>query len=535
MENQFKRNDFEITTDPDLFREIMNIPPELQDHMNQLHRKAKKGGMKNIEYIKRKIKQYPNVPTLKNYLSIALENTGNEEKSFEVNEWILKEHPGYLFGLVNKATEYYVKEEYERMPELMGEDMDIKALYPDREMFHLSEVVSFYLTAIMYFTAVGDLEAADSRLKFLQDVAPHEEATEKAAYIIMETRLQMARDKFREEKENRITPEFSEYNQLVQTDQPPEFKNQEINELYRNDFEINQEVLAKILELPRETVISDLRKALHDSICRHEYYEFQAEIGEDNYKSLSFSVHAAFLLGELEAREALNDILETFRQGEDFIEFWYGDLIREVLWLPLYKLGENNLEVFQNFMLEPRVYTYAKTAVSTAVIQQYFHQPQYKEQIRDWYQSILTRYLNTEQENLVDSDLIGFMICNIMEAGFKELLPVIDKLFDAGYVNEEIPGNREHVHNDIGKEEISRWKKDIRSIYQQYNYILENWYPYNQEYRDDPEETYEPDWMPEDTPEVTRVNDNRKIGRNDPCPCGSGKKYKKCCWNKKDE
>lgn len=23
-----------------------------------------------------------------------------------------------------------------------------------------------------------------------------------------------------------------------------------------------------------------------------------------------------------------------------------------------------------------------------------------------------------------------------------------------------------------------------------------------------------------------------KIGRNDPCPCGSGKKYKKCCQNK---
>ena len=23
----------------------------------------------------------------------------------------------------------------------------------------------------------------------------------------------------------------------------------------------------------------------------------------------------------------------------------------------------------------------------------------------------------------------------------------------------------------------------------------------------------------------------QKIGRNDPCPCGSGKKYKKCCKN----
>lgn len=25
---------------------------------------------------------------------------------------------------------------------------------------------------------------------------------------------------------------------------------------------------------------------------------------------------------------------------------------------------------------------------------------------------------------------------------------------------------------------------------------------------------------------------NEKIGRNDPCPCGSGKKYKSCCFGK---
>lgn len=28
------------------------------------------------------------------------------------------------------------------------------------------------------------------------------------------------------------------------------------------------------------------------------------------------------------------------------------------------------------------------------------------------------------------------------------------------------------------------------------------------------------------------VNSDKKVGRNDPCPCGSGKKYKKCCINK---
>ncbi|WHZ06031.1 SEC-C metal-binding domain-containing protein [Neobacillus sp. YX16] len=25
------------------------------------------------------------------------------------------------------------------------------------------------------------------------------------------------------------------------------------------------------------------------------------------------------------------------------------------------------------------------------------------------------------------------------------------------------------------------------------------------------------------------VRNDDKVGRNDPCPCGSGKKYKKCC------
>ena len=28
---------------------------------------------------------------------------------------------------------------------------------------------------------------------------------------------------------------------------------------------------------------------------------------------------------------------------------------------------------------------------------------------------------------------------------------------------------------------------------------------------------------------VKQVIKGKKVGRNDPCPCGSGKKYKKCC------
>jgi uncharacterized protein YecA (UPF0149 family) len=30
-------------------------------------------------------------------------------------------------------------------------------------------------------------------------------------------------------------------------------------------------------------------------------------------------------------------------------------------------------------------------------------------------------------------------------------------------------------------------------------------------------------------PPATVQRKGDKVGRNDPCPCGSGKKYKKCC------
>jgi uncharacterized protein YecA (UPF0149 family) len=32
----------------------------------------------------------------------------------------------------------------------------------------------------------------------------------------------------------------------------------------------------------------------------------------------------------------------------------------------------------------------------------------------------------------------------------------------------------------------------------------------------------------EDT-SVPFIREEKKVKRNDPCPCGSGKKYKKCC------
>lgn len=55
-------------------------------------------------------------------------------------------------------------------------------------------------------------------------------------------------------------------------------------------------------------------------------------------------------------------------------------------------------------------------------------------------------------------------------------------------------------------------------------YELKEWDPiFTQEKRSDIKKAYNKSRI---------VVNETKIGRNDPCPCGSGKKYKQCCLNK---
>ena len=47
------------------------------------------------------------------------------------------------------------------------------------------------------------------------------------------------------------------------------------------------------------------------------------------------------------------------------------------------------------------------------------------------------------------------------------------------------------------------------------------------------DEFEEDDFEELEPPPLTIVRRAERIGRNDPCPCGSGKKFKKCCMNKR--
>ncbi len=87
--------------------------------------------------------------------------------------------------------------------------------------------------------------------------------------------------------------------------------------------------------------------------------------------------------------------------------------------------------------------------------------------------------------------------------------------------------NLDSIQEDSSLELTIDWKKLYQNMLDykaEWLYTLEEW-----------ENIFDKDTRKELKKEYNRskiIVKGEKIGRNDPCPCGSGKKYKKCCLNK---
>ena len=524
MESRFKEFSYKITADPAYLNAETGITDELFRQMADLHRSALKGGKKNIEKLTKLIEQYPGVPQLKNYLSVAWMNTGNIEKAREINHLIVQEHPDYLFGRLNLAFEYYYKQQYEKIPEVVGNLMEIQYLYPERDCFHLSEVTSFNKLAIMYFCAVGNLEAAEARYEMIDKIAPGHPDIEEVLPYLMKARIEKAAKRMKEEEKTKIRVSSFGPDTSSQTRINPEFSNSEIEWLYENGLGIDIPKLKALLSLPRDPLVSDLRLVLKDSISRYKYFKRISEKGKIwPEHRLTFPIHAIYLLGQLRAEESLDDILKVLSQGDEFLEFWYGDFLTGSLWEPLLYIAERQLDRLRDFVLSPNIYAYARSEVSCCVSQTGLHHPERRDEVIEWYREVFRRLAAaTPDEGLVDSEFIGLAISDAMDIRAVEILPEIQALFNLGYVNKGICGALAEVEREIKTPVKKSYKKKLLNIFDRYRQL-------KTDFVDETEETDIPDEAVKN-----QVIHTQAPGRNDPCPCGSGKKYKKCCLNKQD-
>ncbi len=308
----------------------------------------------------------------------------------------------------------------------------------------------------------------------------------------------------------------------------PDFNHPEVRVFYEHDLSIPKEKVEAILQLPRETLIKDMETMVMDIIHRDEY--FRSLDDEDQWWSFHF--HALWVLEELKAVETFPMLLELLKQDDKHDWFWWGDYVTEDLWQIYYQLGNNKLEELKEALLAPGNWV-LRIIPSNVAEQIFFYQPERQQEILDWYDSVLDAFLAMDDENkALDGDVVSSVVVNLIRIQADELLPKIKALYENGDVYNGITGDMESIESDIKNPRYGRnRKREIpQSIYERYEDAM-NWASYQRKYNKDygkQRTSKNSTKLPPDFMSETVRREGEKIGRNDPCPCGSGKKYKKC-------
>lgn len=559
---KYTLKDYKISYDHTLLDEQNHITPEIRRIIEELHPDLVKGRKYLIKKLGRLIERYPKVPIFKNMLSTVHKVNDEHDKAFKANRWLVKEHPDYLFGKVNYVGELINNEEFDKIPEELGDDMELQALYPNREEFHVEEFMAFNQSAIPYFLSQDNVEQAEMRLEMMQEIDPDHPNTLRAEDDL---RFYFYKKAFRNKKnQTEIGVEVIEVDRRSdrQTTKPPNFNFPlQMQWIYEEDEFFPKEKLEKILQLDREPLIEDLEKALNDSIVRYDYWEKQQE---EDWEPLAFSMHAIFLLIELKSEKSLSVWLEILKQNEEFVEIWYGDFTPQLTDAAIYGLGRNQLDLLIGFLKLPNVNGYNKANVCQGIITLVSKFPERRNEFIEVFRDLLNYLIEkSEDANYADTAGYSLIVSYVTDTGFKELLPEIKQLCETGLIDKHMYSDYQTIEKDIQEQDIGLITPEFvnGNIFEKYQILQENAERLYNEIEEEATDLYGDDdeflfdkWLDDDdefknywggrklddedlddSSTDFNLSDQKPIikekepGRNDPCPCGSGKKYKKCC------
>jgi Predicted metal-binding protein related to the C-terminal domain of SecA len=232
--------------------------------------------------------------------------------------------------------------------------------------------------------------------------------------------------------------------------------------------------------------------------------------------------------GHPRAVEVVKALLTLLRRIDDANDDWVADDVPKVLG----RIGEPAIAPVTDYLADETHGEWARVAASQALGKIAESHPELRTEC-------IAR-LAAQLEKCADQSetLNAFIIAPLWDVCAVEALPVIERAYAGGHVDESINGDFEDLQIEWGlkaKREHSRQPNALTRISDEVSALRQEIEAYereNAELRETVEllelaESIAPKRPTDSFPQPYVAPP--KIGRNDPCPCGSGKKYKKCC------
>jgi len=256
--------------------------------------------------------------------------------------------------------------------------------------------------------------------------------------------------------------------------------------------------------------------------------------GPQKSKMVWAPVHAWRALGQLRAAQAIEPLLTLLHRIDDAQDDWLAGDLPKALAL----IGAAALDPAANYLADAAHGDWARVAASTTLGQIGCVHPE----LRAECVARLVKQL--EQFAGQPETVNAFVISALWDLHAVEAMPVMERAFASGRVDESVNGDLEDVQIHFGlkaEREHPRNPNSLSEMYRQLADLNEE----NEAYQRENAELRETldvmqTLVPPETEADSLLDDSEfepakpyvappKTGRNEPCPCGSGKKYKKCC------
>jgi hypothetical protein len=267
-----------------------------------------------------------------------------------------------------------------------------------------------------------------------------------------------------------------------------------------------------------------IKKEGAEEAIYNELSETLKGIDPGEHISLDYIVDYSMILAELNSERSFDLFLKILSYEEEVIDLLLGDTLNGSFTYALYKTGKNRIEELFEFVKNEKYFEYARVSVMQSVLQINSVNPELKEMIVENFRKLADIQILKEHVIVLSEE---YRIEELKELSF-ELYNQDKSLARQCDMDEwNNPNEPRKAYKNIEEAYESLLNmamiNKIGTIYQEEMSVkgfglydgLEN------ENFDDFEFEFQ------------KPRTSKKIGRNEPCPCGSGKKYKKCCLNSK--
>lgn len=269
----------------------------------------------------------------------------------------------------------------------------------------------------------------------------------------------------------------------------------------------------------REEIAPELLRILDDTVNR------AAELAaEGDYQA---HLYVLFLLAQFRETRAYPLLVRFASLSGDLLDSLCGDFITEDLGRILASVCGGDLAGIQSLIENESTDEWVRGAALSSLVTLVAAGQKDRDEIVSYFASLYRGRLERKWSHVWDalvsysSDLYPAELLSDIERAYEEEL-VDPGFITLGNVKRDLAMGQEYVLARIADDPHRRLVSDTVAE-------MEWWACFHQDQTGDTVRTASVSGAPPSAPPHPIKRSTPKIGRNEPCPCGSGKKYKKCC------